>query len=100
MVPGAFQPPGVVGPGDADSVINNPVTYSVALLRKPANGTRNGWRKLLAQDFVDFVRSPDGQMAYTDGGFIDLTQDELDAGEYNSFDKDDALVTTPRDGGC
>ena len=100
MVPGAFPPPGVVGPADADPVINSPATYSIAVLRKPENGTRNGYRRHLAQDFIDFVRSPVGQAAYTDGGFIGLTPDELNGGECYALDKDATLVITPREGGC
>ncbi|MAT65180.1 MAG: hypothetical protein CMN57_06010 [Gammaproteobacteria bacterium] len=100
MVPGAFPPPGVVGPDTADPTINAPATYSIAVLRKPANATENGKRRQLAEDFTDFVRSPAGQTAYTDGGFIGLTPDELAAGECYALDKDGNLVITPRDGGC
>lgn len=100
MVPGAFPPPGVVGPDTADPGINAPATYSIAVLRKPANATENGKRRQLAEDFIDFVRSPAGQTAYTDGGFIGLTPDELAAGECYSLDKGGNLVITPRDGGC
>ena len=101
MVPGAFPPPGVVGPADANPVINSPATYSIAVLRKPENATSNGYRRHLAQDFVDFVRSPEGQKAYTDGGFIGLTPSELNGGECYSLDKaGNLLPPTPRNGGC
>lgn len=100
MAPGAFPPPGVVGPDTADPTVNAPATYSIAVLRKPENGTENGARRSLASDFVEFVRSPTGQAAYTDGGFLGLTPDELAGGECYSLDKDGNLVITPRDGGC
>ncbi|MGD8308385.1 MAG: substrate-binding domain-containing protein [Chromatiales bacterium] len=100
MVPGAFPPPGVVGPDTADPTVNGPATYSIAVLRKAASGVRNGARRHLAEDFVDFVRSPTGQAVYTDGGFIGLSQDELDGGECYSFDAGNSLVVTPRNGGC
>jgi hypothetical protein len=96
MVPGAFPPPGVVGPDDADPVINNPATYSIAVLATAENGNH----RRLAQEFIDYVRSPEGQTAYTDGGFIGLTTDELNGGECYALDKDGDLVITPRDGGC
>jgi ABC-type molybdate transport system substrate-binding protein len=100
MVPGVFPPPGVVGPADAEPVINNPATYSIAVLRKSENSSRNGRRRHLAEGFVDYLRSPEGQTAYTDGGFIGLTPAELNGGECYSLAKDGTLVITPRDGGC
>lgn len=96
MVPGSFPPPGVVGPADADPVINNPATYSIAVLATAENGRH----RKLARKFIDFVRSPEGQTAYTDGGFIGLTAEELNAGECYARDKEGNLVITPRDGGC
>lgn len=92
MVPGAFPPPGVVGPGDADPGINNPATYSIAVLAT----SENGKHRKLARKFIDYVRSPEGQADYTDGGFIGLTDDELAAGECYSIARDGSLVTTPR----
>jgi hypothetical protein len=108
MVPGAFPPPGVVGPASASPTINNPATYSIAVLSRPSNERPQGWyefiqsfqRRVLARQFIDFVRSPVGQAAYTDGGFIGLSQEELDAGECYSFDGGNNLVVTPRNGGC
>ena len=97
MVPGAFPPPGVIGPETADPVINSPATYSIAVLAT----SKTGQRRNLAQHFIDFVRSPEGQTAYTDGGFIGLTPEELAAGECYSVAKDGTLVTTPRvDNSC
>lgn len=64
---------GVSSPADANPVVNAPATYSIALLAT-ANNSR------LAKDFIDYVRSPDGQAKYTDGGFIGLTEAELAGG--------------------
>lgn len=94
MQPGAFPPPGVEGP--AGSGINNPATYSIAVLATAENKKH----RKMAKQFIDFVRSPEGQKAYTDGGFIGLTQEELDAGECYSVDANGALVITPRLGSC
>jgi hypothetical protein len=94
MVPGAFPPPGVVGPETADPVINNPATYSIAVL----STAKKGKHRKLAKKFIDFVRSPEGQTAYTDGGFIGLTEEELAGGECYSIDRRTGeLVTTPRE---
>jgi hypothetical protein len=115
MVPGAFPPPGVVGPDTASPIINNPATYSIAVLAKPdESGPRSldggplAWyrsfkhlqRRILGLHFVSFVRSPVGQAVYTDGGFIGLTPEELEGGECYSFDAGDNLVVTPRNGRC
>jgi len=100
MVPGTNPPDGVVGPENASPTINGPATYSIAVLTTPDNDRRNGYRRHLAQDFVDFVRSSEGQQAYTDGGFIGLTPAELDGGECYRLDKDGNLFTSPRSGGC
>ena len=99
MVPGAFPPPGVVGPAEADPGINNPATYSIAVLEKPKGGNKDkpGKHRKLAKAFIDFVRSSEGQTAYTEGGFIGLTDEELAGGECYSIDKDNALVITPRE---
>ena len=99
MVPGAFPPPGVIGPEDADPGINNPATYSIAVLEKPKGVKKDkpGKHKKLARQFIDFVRSPEGQAAYTDGGFIGLTEEELAAGECYSVNKQGELVITPRE---
>ena len=92
MVPGAFPPPGVVGPDTANPAINNPATYSIAVLATAENGKH----RKLARQFIDYVRSPEGQADYTDGGFIGLTDEELAQGECYSIAKDGSLVTTPR----
>ncbi len=59
---------------DPDEVVNQPVSYSIAIL----NNARN---KKLANDFVHWIRSPAGQQVYTSGGFIGLSAEELAAGE-------------------
>jgi ABC-type molybdate transport system substrate-binding protein len=84
---------GVSSPADADPVVNAPATYSITLLATAEN-------RKLAKKFIDYVRSPDGQSKYTDGGFIGLTPEELDAGECYDLAKDGTLVTTPRVGSC
>jgi ABC-type molybdate transport system substrate-binding protein len=84
---------GVSSPAGADPQVNAPATYSIAVVATAEN-------RRLAKQFIDFVRSPEGQTAYTDGGFIGLTQAELDAGECYSTDKSGNLVVTPRAGGC
>jgi hypothetical protein len=54
----------------------------------------------MARKFIDYVRSPDGQSKYTDGGFIGLTDEELAAGECYDLDKEGNLIITPREGSC
>ena len=92
MVAGAFPPPGVVGPADASPAINSPATYSIAALATAENRTH----RKMAQKFIEYVLSPEGQKAYTDGGFIGLTPQELDGGECYSFDTNGVLVITAR----
>ena len=97
MVPGAFPPPGVVGPDTAAPIINNPATYSVAVLATSKTGQRSN----LSRQFIDFLRSPEGQTAYTDGGFIGLTPEELAEGECYSIARDGTLENIPRvDNSC
>ena len=94
MVPGTSPPAGVVGPDTADPAINNPATYSIAVLAT----SKTGKRRKLARQFIDFIRSPDGQGVYTKGGFIGLTDDELAGGECYSINrKTGELVTTTRE---
>ena len=98
MVPGTSPPDGVVGPDTADPAINNPATYSIAVLAT----SKTGKRRKLARQFIDFIRSPEGQTAYTKGGFIGLTPEELAGGECYSINrKTGELVTTTRvDNSC
>ncbi len=79
-----------IAAADLAEVVNPPVSYSIALLSTAKH-------KRLAKAFIDWIRSPDGQRVYTDGGFIGLTDDELAGGECYAIDrKTSALVTTPR----
>lgn len=64
---------GIPRPSD-DPNVNKDITYSLALLATSKNQERG-------RQFIDFLRSPKGQMVYTDGGFTDLTQVELDGGK-------------------
>jgi hypothetical protein len=84
---------GVSSPADADPVVNEPAEYSIALLATSRN-------RGLARKFIDYVRSPDGQSKYTDGGFIGLTPEELAGGECYDLDKDGGLIVTTRVGSC
>ena len=79
-----------IAAADLAEVVNRPVSYSIALLSTAKH-------KRLGNAFIDWIRSPDGQRVYTDGGFIGLTDDELAGGECYAIDrKTGALVTTPR----
>lgn len=80
---------GVKGPANASPVVNKPATYSITLLATAKNKDR-------AKDFIKYVRSATGQANYVNGGFIGLTQAELDAGECYKLDKTGALMVTPR----
>jgi ABC-type molybdate transport system substrate-binding protein len=53
-------------PRPADSDVNKDITYSLALLATSENQKRG-------RQFIDFLRSPEGQLVYTDGGFTGLT---------------------------
>lgn len=66
-----------IAAADPDEVVNSPVTYSITVLKTAHN-------KRLANEFVDWIRSPDGQRVYTEGGFIGLTAAELAGGECYS----------------
>jgi len=80
-----------VNNGDAVSgyqpidTVNLPVVYSVAFL-----ATMKGKHKRLARLWFDFLRSPEGEQIYVDGGFTALTGSEL--GERYSFDANGNLV--------
>lgn len=80
---------GVSSPTNANPVVNKPATYSIALLATAQN-------KDLAKKFIEYIRSPDGQSKYTNGGFIGLTQAEMDKGECYKRDKAGVLTVTPR----
>ena len=78
-----------IAAADPLEVVNRPVAYSIALLSTAKH-------KRLGNAFIDWIRSPDGQRVYTEGGFIGLTPDELAAGECYSINKDGSLATTDR----
>jgi hypothetical protein len=80
-----------IAAADPDEVVNPPVSYSLALLSTAKH-------KRLGNAFIDWIRSPDGQRVYTDGGFIGLTDEELAGGECYSIDrKTGDVVITPRE---
>ena len=68
-----------IAAADSAEVVNRPVTYSITVLNTAKH-------KRLAHEFVDWIRSPDGQRVYTDGGFIGLTDAELAGGECYAAD--------------
>jgi ABC-type molybdate transport system substrate-binding protein len=111
---GNFEVQGMVGDQDISNLgiprpsddpnVNKDITYSLALLATSKNQERG-------RQFIDFLRSPQGQMVYTDGGFTGLTQTELDGGNcygipvpVQQSDGTVAIVSkaTPRsgDGSC
>jgi len=79
-----------IAAADPDEVVNSPVSYSIALLSTAKH-------KRLANAFIDWIRSPEGQRVYVDGGFIGLTDAELAGGECYAVDpKTGEFVTTKR----
>ena len=80
-----------IAAADPAEAVNPPVSYSIALLSTARH-------KRLGNTFIDWIRSPDGQRVYTDGGFIGLTDAELAGGECYSIDRMTGdLVITPRE---
>ena len=79
-----------IAAADPGEVVNQPVTYSIAVLKTAKH-------RRLAHKFVNWIRSPDGQRVYTDGGFIGLTADELAGGECYGRD---GSVTPRVDNSC
>jgi ABC-type Fe3+ transport system substrate-binding protein len=75
---------GNLGIPSPDGIVNAPNTYSMAVVATSKNPTR-------AQDFIDFIRSPQGQAAYTNGGFQGLSASEMEGGKCYSLDRS----TTP-----
>jgi hypothetical protein len=84
-----------IAAADPAEAVNPPVSYSIALLSTAKH-------KRLGNAFIDWIRSPDGQRVYTDGGFIGLTEAELAGGEcYALHPVTGALTTSPRmDNSC
>jgi ABC-type molybdate transport system substrate-binding protein len=82
-------------PRPAGSDVNSDITYSLALLATSRNEKRG-------RQFIDFLRSSQGQTVYTDGGFTGLTMTELDAGRCYAKPVNGVSEWTPRngDGSC
>jgi len=84
-----------IAAADPDEAVDPPVSYSIALLSTAKH-------KRLGNAFIDWIRSPDGQRVYTEGGFIGLTDAELAGGECYSIDRKtgDVVVTTRENNSC
>jgi len=67
--------------------VNGDKTYSLALLAT----SKNKW---LGRQFIDFLRSPAGQLVYTTGGFTGLTDPQLEGGRCYAPPE---LVETPEE---
>ena len=85
---------GIPRPADSTNV-NNDITYSLALLATSRNQKRG-------RQFIDFLRSPEGQLVYTDGGFTGLTYTQLEGGRCYAKPVTGVSVATTRtgDGSC
>jgi ABC-type molybdate transport system substrate-binding protein len=97
---GNFAVQGMVGnqdiadlgiPRPAGSSVNSDITYSLALLATSRNEKRG-------RQFIDFLRSPQGQAVYTAGGFTGLTQTELDGGKCYARPVNGVSAVTDRNG--
>jgi len=64
---------GIPRPANDTFGVNKDITYSLALLATSENQKRG-------RQFIDFLRSPEGQAVYTDGGFTGLTSTQLEGG--------------------
>ena len=82
-------------PRPEGSVVNADITYSLALLATSKHKKRG-------RQFIDFLRSPQGQMVYTDGGFTGLTTTELEGGKCYAIPVGGVSAATDRngDGSC
>jgi ABC-type molybdate transport system substrate-binding protein len=82
-------------PRPAGSDVNKDITYSLALLAT-SNHEKRG------RQFIDFLRSPEGQLVYTDGGFTGLTAMQLDGGKCYAKPVGGVSAATERngDGSC
>jgi ABC-type molybdate transport system substrate-binding protein len=82
-------------PRPAGSDVNRDITYSLALLATSRHNKRG-------RQFIDFLRSPQGQLVYTNGGFTGLTAEQLDGGRCYARPVDGVSVATNRngDGSC
>jgi len=75
--------------------VNADKTYSVALLATSRHKKRG-------RQFIDFLRSTEGQLVYTTGGFTGLTQTQLEGGYCYSRPVGNVSTATDRngDGSC
>jgi hypothetical protein len=73
------------------SNVNSDITYSLALLATSRNEKRG-------RQFIDFLRSPEGQAVYTNGGFTGLTMTELDGGKCYAKPVEGVSAATDRTG--
>lgn len=75
--------------------VNGDKIYSLALLATSENRKRG-------RQFIDFLRSPEGQYVYTMGGFTGLTASQLDEGKCYARPVDGTSAATDRsgDGSC
>ena len=82
-------------PRPANSTVNRDITYSLALLATSKHKKRG-------RQFIDFLRSPEGQLVYTDGGFTGLTSTQLEGGKCYAKPVAGASAATDRtgDGSC
>jgi ABC-type molybdate transport system substrate-binding protein len=82
-------------PRPANSDVNKDITYSLALLATSRHEKRG-------RQFIDFLRSPQGQLVYTNGGFTGLTSTQLDGGRCYAPPVAGVSVATVRngDGSC
>jgi len=99
---GNFQVQGMVGAQDIANLgipntagVNADKIYSLALLATSKNEKRG-------RQFIDFLRSPEGQAAYTAGGFTGLTATQIDGGKCYAKPVNGVSVATNRvgDGSC
>jgi hypothetical protein len=86
---------GIPRPANDTFGVNKDITYSLALLATSKNQKRG-------RQFIDFLRSPEGQLVYTDGGFTGLTATQLEAGKCYAKPVAGASAATDRtgDGSC
>ncbi len=101
---GNFAVQGMVGnqdiadlgiPRPAGSSVNSDITYSLALLATSRHEKRG-------RQFIDFLRSPQGQAVYTAGGFTGLTGAQLEGGKCYARPVEGVSAATDRngDGSC
>jgi len=95
---GNLEVQGMVGAQDIANLgipntaaVNADKVYSLALLATSENETRG-------KQFINFLRSPEGQATYTEGGFTGLTDAQLVGGKCYAKPVAGISVATPRTG--